>query len=157
MSQYRRALVVGRFQPFHFGHLHLIEAALAVADTVVVAIGSANVQNADNPYTFEQRRDMVQAVVQAQGWKHRIAAVVPSPDCAGDAEWLHILEKNAGPFDVAMGNNDWTNRVLEEGGHVVMRVPHWQRDLYEGSKIRSLMRDGKSWQERVPTSVRSWC
>ena len=35
------AVYVGRFQPFHLGHLALLKHALEIAPTVVLVIGSA--------------------------------------------------------------------------------------------------------------------
>src|SRR6185369_6170212 len=54
----RIGLVVGRFQPPHAGHFYLIEAALAVADTVVIGVGSANARDEKNPFTA-LRREMI--------------------------------------------------------------------------------------------------
>ncbi len=53
-------IFVGRFQPFHFGHLRVIEAALRRADHVLVLVGSANLaRNARNPFTYDERQRMI--------------------------------------------------------------------------------------------------
>ncbi|HEY6405190.1 MAG TPA: adenylyltransferase/cytidyltransferase family protein, partial [Nitrososphaeraceae archaeon] len=39
-SNIRRVAVIGRFQPFHNGHLDLIRQILKESDEVVVIIGS---------------------------------------------------------------------------------------------------------------------
>jgi Nicotinamide mononucleotide adenylyltransferase len=47
-----RALLVGRFQPVHWGHVKLVEWLLTHYDEVVVAIGSADkALTFDNPFT----------------------------------------------------------------------------------------------------------
>jgi nicotinamide-nucleotide adenylyltransferase len=149
-SPYSTALVVGRFQPFHNGHLHLLREALSLADTVVIAVGSSNVQNDDNPLTFEQRREMLQLVIENEGWEDRIQKIVPAPDFPDDQEWLNTLIHNAGEFQIALGNNEWTNAVLAQAGYDVRTIPFLERDTLEGTQIRDRFRTQKDWQERVP-------
>lgn len=59
--KYNKSVVLGRFQPFHKGHAKLIHQALTVAKTVYVVIGSANCYpNIKNPFTVEQRQEMIE-------------------------------------------------------------------------------------------------
>ena len=62
-----RGLYVGRFQPFHLGHLDAIKYALKQADELVIVIGSAQYShNANNPFTAGERLIMVrQALFEA--------------------------------------------------------------------------------------------
>ena len=49
--QNNRALFIGRFQPFHNGHLNVIKTLLENHKEVVVVIGSAQEENtAENPF-----------------------------------------------------------------------------------------------------------
>ena len=49
----KTALIVGRFQPFHKGHLFLIKKALEKANKIIIGIGSANIIDENNPIDFE--------------------------------------------------------------------------------------------------------
>jgi bifunctional NMN adenylyltransferase/nudix hydrolase len=50
------AVLIGRFQPFHLGHLALLEHALRVAPRAVVVVGSAGSPRlAKNPFTESER------------------------------------------------------------------------------------------------------
>ncbi|RYZ01895.1 MAG: NUDIX domain-containing protein [Myxococcales bacterium] len=50
------AVVIGRFQPFHLGHLALLEHALAVAPRALLVVGSASgPRQAKNPFSAEER------------------------------------------------------------------------------------------------------
>jgi bifunctional NMN adenylyltransferase/nudix hydrolase len=50
------AVVIGRFQPFHSGHLALIQEALRVAPLVLVVLGSAHAARSPrNPWTHQER------------------------------------------------------------------------------------------------------
>jgi bifunctional NMN adenylyltransferase/nudix hydrolase len=50
------AVVIGRFQPFHLGHLALLEHALSAAPRVLLIVGSARgPRQAKNPFSAEER------------------------------------------------------------------------------------------------------
>lgn len=60
MYKHKYAVVIGRFQPFHVGHLALVEKALEVADKVVIVVGSSYAsRNVKNPFTFAERKRMI--------------------------------------------------------------------------------------------------
>lgn len=60
-TQFDYAVVIGRFQPFHNGHKALIERAFAIANKVVVLVGSANgPRSIKNPFTFVERKHMIE-------------------------------------------------------------------------------------------------
>jgi bifunctional NMN adenylyltransferase/nudix hydrolase len=54
-------VVIGRFQPYHLGHQHLIQSAKSYANKgVIVLIGSAfQARNIKNPFTYQERADMI--------------------------------------------------------------------------------------------------
>ena len=59
---------MGRFQPFHNGHAYLVEQGLARFEKVTIAVGSAQDEwTVDNPFSFAERRDMIQKWVDENG------------------------------------------------------------------------------------------
>ena len=57
----------GRFQPFHSGHKAVIDRALEMAKEVVVVVGSSfQARSTKNPFTFEERKAMIDAVYGEQ-------------------------------------------------------------------------------------------
>mgnify|MGYP001617726433 CR=1 FL=1 len=144
-------LVVGRFQPFHKGHLYLIEKALESADKIIIAVGSSNISNEDNPLSYNTRVKMLKKVIAQEGIAKRVIKIVASPDDPSDDAWLKELLENAGRFDIAFGNNDWTNDILEKAGYKVTGIRFLNRKIYQGVIIRKLFKKGKDWEERVPS------
>ncbi len=64
MMRYDLAVFIGRFEPFHLGHLAILRRALALSPRVVVLIGSAEApRSAKNPWSFSERVVMVQAAL----------------------------------------------------------------------------------------------
>ena len=62
---------IGRFQPLHMGHEHVIRTALDKVGKLIVLVGSANVaRNPRNPFSFAEREHMIRsafAYEMAQG------------------------------------------------------------------------------------------
>lgn len=53
---------IGRFQPFHTGHLKVVQEGLKQADKLILLIGSAwQPRNTRNPWTHQEREEMVRA------------------------------------------------------------------------------------------------
>lgn len=64
--KYDKAVVIGRFQPFHNGHASMLKKALMEAETVYVLIGSSNAYpNAINPFTAPYREMMIRKYLMA--------------------------------------------------------------------------------------------
>lgn len=60
MKEYKHAVFIGRFQPFHNGHLQALKSALEIAEEVILVIGSYKAScNIKNPLTYEERVEMI--------------------------------------------------------------------------------------------------
>ncbi len=96
------AVVVGRWQLFHKGHETLLHAALATAQQVIVVIGSAfRARDVRNPFTWEERRAMIQAALPPQAMER--VQFLPIRDYYDDQRW------NAAVLEGV------TNRVQDSG------------------------------------------
>ena len=96
MKKYKCGLYVGRFQPLHVGHTHIIGKMFDECDVVIVAVGSAQESGTQrNPFDFATRS---QWIVETFGTrKNHILHVVPIPDRehpSNDASWGdYLLDK----------------------------------------------------------------
>ena len=60
------ALFIGRFQPFHLGHLHVIKKYYNKYDILFIGIGSSQYHHtAENPFTYEERKSMIELTLNA--------------------------------------------------------------------------------------------
>ena len=83
------AVVIGRFQPFHNGHLALIEQALAEAPTVIVILGSAHAaRSTKNPFTWRERAQMIRLAAGNRADRIRF---VPVRDYYDDTRWVDAV------------------------------------------------------------------
>ena len=59
MTDFDFGVFIGRFQPLHAGHEHVVREALSRTKQLIVLIGSANVaRDPSNPFTYEERLAM---------------------------------------------------------------------------------------------------
>ena len=63
-KRYKVAVLIGRFEPFHNGHLANVKQAFTIADHVQILIGSSfQPATIKNPFTFAERRDMISSAL----------------------------------------------------------------------------------------------
>lgn len=60
MKKYDTLVLIGRFQPFHTAHLEIVKRATVLCHKLVIVVGSSHQPRTyKNPFTFEERRDMI--------------------------------------------------------------------------------------------------
>jgi len=142
---YKTGLIIGRFQPFHKGHLYLVKKALEYVDEIIIGVGSVNINNYENPFNFKERKKLINISLKKHKLINKIKNIVPIDDYPDDDDiWLEELKKKTGNFNVVFGNNEWVNGILEAREVKVMRFPFYKRHIYEGKKIREEMKNSKN-------------
>lgn len=59
--------LIGRFEPFHNGHLTIVQRALETCDRLIILIGSAQVaRSTRNPFSANEREVMIRAALGAE-------------------------------------------------------------------------------------------
>lgn len=154
MKDQRTGVIIGRFQPLHLGHAWLIKKSLEKFDKVLILIGSSNVDDDSNPWSFDRRKEMLDEFIKGEKLESRIIKIDRIEDVPDDDKWLEIALKKIGGDDfTAIGDNEWVNGIFEKAGYKVWRVGFFNRDEYEGVKIRNLIKDNKNWESKVPEYI----
>jgi len=149
-----RGLFVGRFQPFHLGHLGAIKDILKEVDELVIVIGSAQYShNLNNPFTAGERLVMVRRALEEAEMDYSRVWVVPVPDAHLHMMWVASVEGYTPHFNVVYSNEPLTHRLFIEAGYKVKAVRFHERKLYSSTEIREKMLKGESWEKLVPKSV----
>jgi bifunctional NMN adenylyltransferase/nudix hydrolase len=90
--KFQYAIVIGRFQPFHFGHLRLIDEALRTAERVIVVVGSARQpRSVKNPFTLDERERMVRAGLRNND-QLRVSVVGVGDSPYNDQIWIASIQ-----------------------------------------------------------------
>ena len=110
--KYQTGLILGRFQPIHRGHIYLMQQALEQCASIVIVVGSTNVSDDKNPFSFDQRKNMITKAVAKFNLSSRVKGIVAVPDNSSDDAWMKSIEKSVGEFDLVFGNNEWPNKIF---------------------------------------------
>ncbi len=150
----KRGLYVGRFQPFHLGHLDAIKCALSEVDELVIVIGSAQYSHyVDNPFTAGERLVMVRTALRDAGISDLRYWVVPVPDVHLHMLWVSSVEGYTPRFDVVFSNEPLTQRLFSEAGYSVEPIRFFERKLYSSTVVRERMIKDETWKKLVPKGV----
>jgi len=149
-----RGLYVGRFQPFHLGHLDAIKHVLKEVDELVIVIGSAQYShNANNPFTAGERLVMVRQALLESEVDDSTFWILPVPDVHLHMLWVSAVEGYTPKFNVVYSNEPLTKRLFMEAGYEVKTIPLFERKVYTSTVVREKMVKDDSWIELVPKSI----
>ncbi|MFQ5918582.1 MAG: nicotinamide-nucleotide adenylyltransferase [Thermoplasmata archaeon] len=149
-----RVLFVGRFQPFHFGHLSMVKSLVREFDEVVVILGSSQASHTPkNPFSLEERTRMLRESFQAEGLE--AVQIVPLRDVGDHAAWLEELVTLAPAFEAVVSHDGLTRHLFEQAGYEVLDRALLDRDTLSGTEVRRRIRAGEHWGELVPPAVRA--
>jgi nicotinamide-nucleotide adenylyltransferase len=153
-KDYKKGLFVGRFQPFHNGHLYAINYALPLCDQLIIGVGSSQESGTEmNPFTVETRIKMIEATLVKAGINTEKIKIVTVPDFPTDEEWTrHILEKHP-DLSIVFTANDWVKKAFNDTAVEVVTPPLQRRDELSGTNIRSLIEKELPWQHLTSQST----
>lgn len=142
-------LLIGRFQPFHLGHLSAVKFALTQVENLYIGIGSSNRYNEKrNPFSAEERKEMIESSVDGSDLKK--CKIYFVPDVNDHAKWTYHVDSIIPKYDVVFSNDDFTHELYKKRGIKVISVPLKQREILSGTDIRQKIAMGQSWSELVP-------
>ena len=147
----KKGLILGRFQPFHLGHLRLIEAVNDDNLEPIICIGSAQEgRTKDNPFTTEERRIMVEDVVNRLDCEYRIYEI---PDVNNNDLYVSHLETFVPDFDTVYSGNSLVLKLFKATGYRIVMPEMVNRDVWEGAAIRQAMMEDDEWETAVPPQI----
>jgi nicotinamide-nucleotide adenylyltransferase len=149
-----RGLLVGRFQPFHRGHLAVARAIRQAHpdEVLILAIGSAQSSfTRENPFTAAERFEMIAAALKASALAGCL--IVPLPDVRRHSVWVAHAEELLPFFRRVHTNNPLTHRLFERAGYLVEAPAMVDRGRFEGHRIREALAGGGEWESAVTPEV----
>lgn len=92
MKQHDFLVFIGRFQPFHKGHLRVVKEGLARAGRLIVLCGSAHqARTLRNPWTFDERKQMLLSSIPAED-RDRVIVAPLMDHLYNDAAWVRSVQ-----------------------------------------------------------------
>jgi nicotinamide-nucleotide adenylyltransferase len=145
---------VGRFQPFHNGHLFAIQYALKRVDYLYIVVGSAQRSHErDNPFTAAERITMIKETLNEHGIDPSKWMIIPVPDAESHSVWVATVKSTVPKFDVVFSNDSLTTMLFREEGMKVIPVPYNDRQNYSATNVRRRILERKDWENLVPKVV----
>ncbi|MBS7640151.1 MAG: nicotinamide-nucleotide adenylyltransferase [Candidatus Bathyarchaeia archaeon] len=152
-----RALYVGRFQPFHLGHLEAIKYILSKANEIIIVVGSSQESHTlENPFTAGERIYMIKLALNEVGIDPSKYYIIPVADLDIHSLWVSHVCSQVPKFDVVYSNEPLTRRLFIESGFRVESIPFYKRDICSATEIRRRMLLDQNWEELLPKSVASF-
>jgi len=146
------ALFIGRFQPFHNGHLKVIKNISKKYNEVFIGIGSSQYGHTiENPFTNDERKLMIEKSLNKIGVKNYKILLIP--DIHNPPKWVDHVLSIISNFDVVITNNNFTKQLFSEKGYVIKETPLYNKDKYSGEVIRSKIKNDEIWENLVPKEV----
>jgi nicotinamide mononucleotide adenylyltransferase len=159
-------MIHGRFQPFHYGHLHYTLAALGRCEHLFIGITNPDpsliVQEVTDPerhlpaanvFTFFERQWMIRAALAEAGVDLAGVSLVPFPIhhperwrfyCpTGTVQFVRVFSAWGREKARRLQDTGWPVEVLDAGA----------TKQVSGSEVRHRLREGDGWEELVPGAV----
>jgi len=146
-----RGLFIGRFQPFHLGHIAAIKFALTNVDELIIVIGSSQASyDQQNPFTSGERLSMIKDSLNADTLIDcKKTLIVPVPDTNVHSTWTHTVDMLVPKYDVVFTNNAFTGYLFIQRNIPVTEPKLLNRNDLSGTEIRRRMLKNIKWTNLV--------
>jgi len=146
-------LLIGRFQPFHLGHLAALRFALSKVDKLWIGLGSSNKPlQKNNPFSAEERKEMILSSID-ESMKPRIQ-IYFIPDLENHIKWIELIDTLVPKFDTVFTNDELTKHLYSKRDVEVLPIPFVKRDILSGTNIRDMIISDQTWEDFVPEGTK---
>ncbi|WP_206795416.1 adenylyltransferase/cytidyltransferase family protein [Amycolatopsis sp. MtRt-6] len=166
MAVYPIAVVHGRFQPLHVGHLEYLLAGKAACAELIVGItnpdSDAVVEEPTqpgrhrpeaNPFTFYERQLMVDAALVGAGVPRSRFRIVPFPHSTPRLLRFYVPPDAVHLITIYDAWGEEKLRRLTAEGLRCEVLWRRRKKVTSGTEIRRRMAGGEDWQDLVPAGV----
>lgn len=143
-----KAVLLGRFQPFHEGHYKVVNHLKDNYSKVEILIGSKNTSRTlDNPLTFEERKKIIENCFP----NIKITGIEDEEkDKEGNKKWVKKLEGKLDKDAKLVSGNDLVIELVQKHTEIEQQEPKsFNPEIYSGTEIRRRIRSGGEWRYLV--------
>lgn len=169
---------IGRFNPFHNGHAHVLKHALETSKLVILLLGSAGLaRSLKNPFTFAERKEIIQSWYSNEVASERLSeqdggelVIAPLRDFPyNDSHWIRNVQSMVnGCVAMRPGLKDpvvhITGSDRDESTWYLKAFPQWELDLISplrsdgtgdlsATRVRELLLDPSSTPAHVAAAM----
>ena len=149
-----RGLMMGRFQPFHLGHLELVKQILDECDEVIIAVTSSQFNYLEkDPFTAGERIEMIHNSLKESTLDLTRCFIISVENQFNVATWASYLKSALPHFDKVYSGNDYVSMLLSDSGISVVVPKFLDRNQYNATRIRLMIMSDEKWEDSVPNAV----
>jgi len=147
-----KVLFIGRFQPFHNGHLNVIKKISKKFSDIIIGVGSSQYKDTmDNPFSSDERIKMITKTLEKNKIKN--FKIVLIPDIHNPPKWVDHVLSIISDFNVVLTNNSFTKSLFLEKGYKVEKTPLFNKEEFSGKNIRKRIINNEPWENLIPSEV----
>jgi bifunctional NMN adenylyltransferase/nudix hydrolase len=122
---YQLGIYIGRFQPFHHGHLRSIEFALTKVDKLIIVLGSHCVaMNIRNPWSTQDRIELIEQCLSAEQ-QSRVTFLPIRDWLYSDNLWLSEIQSQVAEISGDNGSIAIFGHNKDSSSYYLDLFPHW--------------------------------
>lgn len=145
----KTGLFIGRFQPFHNGHIKAMKHIEKECDKIIIVIGSAQYGfTSRNPITGGERIEMIGSVLNSELSKP--FCVIPVEDIGCYPKYVSHVESLVPKFDIVYTGNSIIKSLFAEKGY---KIKNLRKILFHATDIRQRIIKKKLWKNFVPREI----
>ena len=149
-------LMIGRFQPFHNGHLKLVHQILSECEELIIGVGSSQFNYTfSNPFTAGERIYFIHDSLVDSKIDLRNVYIVPILNLENNAIWVQHLKSMLPKFDSIYSGNKFVIELFSHSSEISsVRTPIlYNENDCNGTNIRMNIVMDKEWRNFVPNAV----
>jgi bifunctional NMN adenylyltransferase/nudix hydrolase len=132
---YQLAVFVGRLQPCHISHLEAIRQGLAIADKLLIIIGSSNAApNIKNPFSYDQRKAMILAALDESEQK-RVTFEGVRDYYYNENNWVTEVQNAVAQHSKPMDQIVMLKHYKDSSSYYLNLFPQWDAHLIQNTKV----------------------
>lgn len=145
---------MGRFQPFHLGHLDLAKQILEECDEVIILVTSSQFNYLEkDPFTAGERIEMIHNSIKDSDMDLNKCIILAIENQFNIATWSSYLKSMLPHFDRVYSGNEYVKMLLADSEIEVIKPVFLDREKYNATKIRSMIVSEDDWKQLVPSAV----
>lgn len=149
-----RAILIGRMQPVHNGHMQVINKILQEVDEVIIGIGSAQLSHEiKDPFTAGERVVMMSQALAEENVDPSRYYIIPMQDINFNAIWASHVKMLTPPFSIVYSGNPLVKQLFSEENIEVKQPPLYSRKTLSGTEVRNKILNDGNWEELVPNAT----
>ncbi|PIR55095.1 nicotinamide-nucleotide adenylyltransferase [Candidatus Peregrinibacteria bacterium CG10_big_fil_rev_8_21_14_0_10_36_19] len=120
----KTALFIGRFQPFHKGHLKAVEKILTENDHIIIAIGSSQIHSTEkNPFTVKERQEIIKHALKTAKIKNY--TIIEVPDINDPPNWAAHVIALSPEFQTIYSGSKITKECFKNSGKKIKTLSRY--------------------------------